>query len=159
MKQIKGYPNYIIEVTGHIWSYNRDKYLKHQPHYLGYLQVGLLKNGKRKTFKVHRLLAEHFIPNPNNYKYINHKDGNKSNNDIGNLEWCTHSQNIQHAYDIGLLVAAKGENHSNSKLTESEVKEIRLMTGYFLQKDIAEVYGVSSTQVRNIQNNKQWRHI
>lgn len=56
-----------------------------------------------KFVKVHQLVAKAFIPNPNNYPFINHKDGDKSNNCANNLEWCTPSQNVQHAYDTGLI--------------------------------------------------------
>ena len=59
----------------------------------GYLSVGLSKDGKTKTHTVHRIVAKAFIPNPNNYGYVNHKDENKSNNSVDNLEWCTKSYN------------------------------------------------------------------
>ena len=61
-----------------------------------------LGQGKYKTFVVHRLIAKQLIPNPNNYPQINHKDFNKQNNSIDNLEWCTISRNIKHAYDAGV---------------------------------------------------------
>ena len=65
----------------------------------GYPCVRLCKNGKSIIRKIHRLVALHYLPNPNNYKCVNHKDGNKQNNSINNLEWCTYSQNMKHAYD------------------------------------------------------------
>lgn len=68
----------------------------------GYRQVILVKNKKRKYASVHRLVAETFIPNPNNLPQVNHKDGNKSNNNVDNLEWCTQSENQIHAYKNGL---------------------------------------------------------
>lgn len=68
----------------------------------GYIVVNLWKNKKKKTLRVHRLVAKSFIPNPKNLKIINHIDGNRSNNSVNNLEWCTYSRNTQHAYDIGL---------------------------------------------------------
>lgn len=68
----------------------------------GYLYVGLLKNNKNKRLRVHRLVAKAFIENKDNLPCINHKDGNKQNNRVDNLEWCTYSHNNQHAYDNGL---------------------------------------------------------
>lgn len=60
-------------------------------------------DGTFKRHRVHRLVAEYFIPNPNGYKYVNHIDGDKGNNRTSNLEWCTNSQNVQHAYDNNLI--------------------------------------------------------
>lgn len=69
----------------------------------GYLYAMIqLSNGKQKNCRVHRLVAEHFLPNPDNLEEINHKDGNKDNNHVGNLEWCTRSHNVKHSYDTGL---------------------------------------------------------
>lgn len=67
-----------------------------------YYQIKLYKDTKSKILKVHRLLAQAFIPNPENKPCINHIDGDKLNNDLSNLEWCTYSENIQHAFDTGL---------------------------------------------------------
>lgn len=61
-----------------------------------------LNNGKQKNCRVHRLVAEHFLPNPDNMKEVNHKDGNKDNNRADNLEWCTRSHNVKHSFDMGL---------------------------------------------------------
>lgn len=71
----------------------------------GYLQLSLCKNGLQKSFKVHRLVANAFIPNPNNYREINHKDENKQNNCVDNLEWCTRLYNMRY-----------GNCHNNKKI-------------------------------------------
>lgn len=68
----------------------------------GYEYVTLCVNGQRKKFYVHRLVAIAFIPNPNLYEQVNHKDGNKSNNKVSNLEWCTQKENLLHAFRTGL---------------------------------------------------------
>ena len=68
----------------------------------GYLRIGLVKNSKRKSYQVHRLIALCFIDNIYNKKYVNHIDGNKQNNNADNLEWVTASENLKHAYDNNL---------------------------------------------------------
>ena len=69
----------------------------------GYRFVALTKNGESHNYLIHRLVAGAFVPNPNNYPCVNHKDGNKLNNDASNLEWCTQAQNLRHAVSIGLV--------------------------------------------------------
>lgn len=78
----------------------------------GYQLVTLCKNGKQKTPKVHRLVAIHFINNPNNKPCVNHLDGDKTNNYYLNLEWCTYSENNKHAYEYGL----KNSDHCTKKV-------------------------------------------
>ena len=102
-KDIKNYEGiYQINNFGKIKSaYKKgnncnNKILKVSYTYNGYERVGLSKNNKTKKYLVHRLVAETFIPNPNNYPCINHKDENKQNNNINNLEWCTRSYNINY---------------------------------------------------------------
>ena len=68
----------------------------------GYKKVELVRDGKRKSLKVHRLVAQAFIPKVEGKPYVNHKDGNPLNNSVDNLEWCTQAENVQHAYDMGL---------------------------------------------------------
>ncbi len=84
------------------WKLNEPKILKQKDNGKGYKYVILSVDGVRYNRYVHRLVASTFIPNPNNYKEINHKDGYKVNNNVDNLEWCNHSQNGQHAYANGL---------------------------------------------------------
>lgn len=69
----------------------------------GYERVNLWLNGKSKKFSIHKLMAIKYLDNPNNYKCVNHKDGNKLNNRIENLEWCTNSENMIHAYKNNLI--------------------------------------------------------
>lgn len=84
--------------------------LKSWHNYKGYIKVALCKNGISHEKFVHRLVAEAFIDNPNNLPQVNHIDGDKSNNDFYNLEWCTCKENIRHSYDNNLINAEKRAN-------------------------------------------------
>ena len=89
MKDIKNYEGlYAVTSCGKVWSYKRKKFLVPKHSVKGYLFVSLWKDGVFKTKLIHRLVAEAYIPNPNNMPQINHRDENKENNCLQNLEWC-----------------------------------------------------------------------
>ena len=98
---IKGYENYQISTYGRVKNKKSSVILKTPTDNLGYLVVNFSKNGKVTQHKVHRLVAEAFIPNPLGLSIINHKDLNKSNPHVDNLEWCTHRYNTRHAIENG----------------------------------------------------------
>ena len=101
LKNIKDYEGlYAITIDGNVWSYKRKKFLKHKSTKNGYRQVNLCKEGKKKTYYIHRLVAEVFIPNPDNLPQVNHKDEDKSNNCVSNLEWCDAKYNINYGTRI-----------------------------------------------------------
>lgn len=83
-------------------SWESNKFLKVKEGTNIYLYVDLSKDNKVKRYLVHRLVAENFINNPNNCNEVNHKDGNKQNNNVDNLEWCTRNENLKHSLDTGL---------------------------------------------------------
>lgn len=105
-KPIEGFPSYLISNKGRVWSLNRAEkwtacYRTRKGRFLvprlgkqGYLYVGLCKDGKVYTKKIHRLVAENFIPNSHGYTTVNHKDEDRTNNDVTNLEWCTTAYNV-----------------------------------------------------------------
>ena len=91
----------------------------------GYKTIGLTYGGVARYFKVHRLVAFAFIPNPLNKPFINHKDGDKSNNRVGNLEWVTSRENNAHAEAMGLMNHISGEKHPKSVLSDKEIAIVR----------------------------------
>ena len=131
----------------------------------GYRCVALQdsQNGRRENCKVHRLVAEAFIPNPENKPCVNHMDGIKENNHLSNLEWVTIAENIRHASKIGLLkgaLDARGTKNSQAKLSESDIRKIRqLKREGMLHKEIADIFNVSRTCITNIVNRKLWSHV
>ena len=131
----------------------------------GYCYVGLRKNGTKATFALHQLVAQVFIPNPDNKRTVNHIDGNKLNNSVTNLEWSTYSENLEHAYKTGLRRAVKsGEvacKNYRRKLTEQQVKEIkRLIAAKSLTlKQIANQYDVGRSTIGSIKSGRSWSYI
>lgn len=99
--KVRGYPKYSVNQRGQVLSSRSNKVLKTDDNHKGRLMVRLYNSDGSKVFQVHRLVAQAFIPNPRNLKYVNHKDSNLKNNNVSNLEWCTSSYNMVHAYDSG----------------------------------------------------------
>lgn len=98
VKDINGYEGlYSINEDGGIWSYRKQKFLTPRPDKDGYLRVGLTKDKKQRTFFIHRLLAEAFIPNPDNLPLVNHKNEIKTDNRLENLEWATQWYNLEYS--------------------------------------------------------------
>lgn len=94
MKDIKGYEGrYAITSCGKVWSYSLNRFFDFDKDWKSYVRVSLFKDGKSKHFQVHRLVAQAYIPNPDNLPCVNHKDENKLNNCVNNLEWCTVAYN------------------------------------------------------------------
>jgi hypothetical protein len=123
----------------------------------GYQCISLYKKYHRLPVKVHRLVAEAFIPNTENKSQVNHKDGNKTNNHYSNLEWVTPSENISHAYKNGLKT--KQHLYGRAKLTIESVNEIRSLSNKMNRKHFAEKYGVSVASIKLIEQNKTWNHV
>ena len=174
-KDIKGYEGlYQVSNLGRVRSIDRRDRLGR--HFKGrvlsqckqrgnYLYVQLQKNGKSKPSKIHRLVAQAFIPNPENKATVNHKYCNKGNNVVENLEWCTNLENITHAKIHGLLKGRSNPNETNgrAKLTETQILEIRRTfvkgSREFGTVALGKKYGVSSTQISRIAANDSWRVI
>ena len=135
------------------------KIIKVQDDGRGYSQVRLYdKNRKGKTIKVHKLVATNFINNPKKYKEVNHKNGVKDDNSVGNLEWTTRKRNIAHAIS-NKLINNSGQDNSLAKLTNDDARVIRELysTGEYTQLELGEIYEVDRSQISLIVNNKAYR--
>lgn len=122
-----------------------------------YMQIELYQDSKGKTFHVHRLVAETFIPNPDNLPEVNHRDGQKYNNHVSNLEWVTHAQNMRHAVDTGLQVVIHGEDHKKAVLTNADAAYIRENPDGLTGVELAEKFGVMPAIISNIQIGRSYK--
>lgn len=137
--------NYLINTKGEIYSLYTNKFLKPTKNKRNYLYVTLKGN---KKFKLHRLVALVFIPNENNLPEINHKDGNKQNNCVENLEWCTNEYNKKHASKLGLLKCKESVKLQFSRSDVTKEECIKLYKLYSMEK-IAKILNCSTTTVYN----------
>lgn len=163
-RPVVGHCNYLVSNFGRIYSLRRRRskggFLKIQTNLKGYKHVGLTKEGREITATVHRIVCMAFLENPDNLPAINHKDGKKANNFVSNLEWCTNSENLQHALEAGLRIPPKNEKHWNAKLSNEDVINIkkRLANGeraYMILKG----YNVSYQCILDIKNRRRWANI
>lgn len=125
----------------------------------GYCHVTIYINKKAKRMRVHRLVAEAFIPNPDNKPYVNHKDGIRSNNKIDNLEWTTPSENTQHAVDTGLFLPTREKSIIQYSLNGEKLNEFKsIMEAGRLTNSIPEKIVLCCQLKRKTHNNYQWRY-
>ena len=104
MKDVKGYEGlYAVTSCGKVWSYKRQKFLEPQLNENGYWRVCLYKDRKEKKYMIHRLVAEAYIPNPNNLPQVDHIDENKTHNYINNLQWITNRDNCRKSHNKTIL--------------------------------------------------------
>lgn len=123
----------------------------------GYRVVTLFRPGFSRVYKVHRLVAEAFLPNPESKRTVNHIDGNKLNNHVSNLEWATDLENIRHAFANKLIVTCVGEKQSATKLKSKEVLEI--YQSNLPRRVLCKIYNISYTAICSIKNGVTWSHI
>ena len=164
-KDISGYEGlYQISNYGKIKSLSRfqsatERILKSEINKCGYVRIRLSYKNVSKKYQVHRIVALTFIPNPENKPCVNHINGIKSDNRAKNLEWCTNSENMKHAFKNGLQ-SLDGEKNNMSKLTESNVIEIKnLLSNGIFHKDIALLYNVSRRCITDINKGLTWKNI
>lgn len=156
-KDIDGFDGYLISNYGRVKSFKyKVKILKPQLS-TGYLRVNLWIVGKQKHFSVHVLVAQTFIPNPEDKPQINHKDGCKLNNHVSNLEWATASENCQHAYDKGL--AKSGTRSHNAKIKDdADILYIRDNPDNLTQEKLIKKFGVNRAVINTIQRGKTYKN-
>jgi hypothetical protein len=154
------HPDYLIGSGGTVLSLKGDEVTALQPSQdrWGYPGVNLYMGGGVKRFKIHRLVATHFIRRPSDAPMeVNHIDGNKTNNCVDNLEWVTRSENMEHAYENGLKDQS-GESGPTSKLISEEVEEIRRRYECedIAQSKLAAEYGVNQSQISRLVRRETW---
>lgn len=162
-KPVVGYEDYFsISSEGDVYSHRTDRILKQTIHKNGYYLLSTYLNGRKSKsvcFRVHRLVAQAFIPNPENKPHVNHLDGNKLNNAVDNLEWCTPQENVRHAYDTGLIsTPLKGVDNPLCKLTTEDLEYIKKVYKPHCRKygsrALARKFSISHSQIlRHIEYN------
>ena len=159
-KDIKGYEGrYQVSSSGQVKGPR--KILKPFVSRFGYAEVNLHKQGKAKIALVHRLVAQAFLLNSKGSPCVNHLDGDKGNNCVDNLEWCTHQENTNHAILTGLR-DTRGENNGYAKLTKFQVGRLRLLKSIFpriKQKDLGKLFSVNQGHTGKILRRDLWSHI
>lgn len=164
MKQINidGFEGYFVNEDGKVFSNKQGKVreISQSVQRKYYASSFWLEDGTQKHIYVHRLVALTFIDNPENKPFVNHKDGNKLNNHVSNLEWVTRQENVDHAMENNLVPAMVGVNNGRAILTEDQVRDIysKLLNGE-KSIDLAREFSVEKTTIGNIKRRKEWKHI
>ncbi len=134
------------------------RFLKQESCKNGYKRVTLCDQGKTKRFLVHRLVAMVYLPNPDNLPQVNHKDGNKCNNSVENLEWVSAKDNNLHSINVLNRNTAKGEDRPEAKLTEAAVRDIRERVDVNMTH-LAREFGVSRSAMQDVVHRRTWKHV
>lgn len=154
---------FMITDFGRLFSINGRwkgiRLLKHAVDGPGYYNTTLRMKPKYRSVRIHQLVGEHFVDNPDNKPQLNHKDGNKLNNHYLNLEWCTIAENIEHAVRTGLL-DVKGEKHHHAKLRDADIPLIfEMRNKEITMKDIGNHFGVCRRTIGDVLNRRLWCHV
>lgn len=166
-RDVVGYEEYFsVSSEGKVYSKRTNKILKLTLSKSGYNCFATRlegRDGKCIFLRAHRLVAEAFIPNPENKPFVNHKNANKTDNRVENLEWVTAQENSIHARDMGLLSPLRGESSPTSKLKEADVLYIRenfkARCREFGARALGKKFGVDKTTIMSVVERKTWSHI
>jgi hypothetical protein len=164
-KTIKDHPNYEVCIDGRIRKkhvlltyrtgvqrLHKQKMLKPDSSKMDYCRVTFSQGNKQKRLSVHRIVAEHFLERIHGKDFVNHKDGNRMNNHVDNLEWCTCSENELHSYRV------LGKVNPIRKLTNKQAAEIKLKKNTITAMATGAQYNVSKTTILNIWNDVYYRN-
>ena len=167
--QIKGFSDYYVTDCGDVYSRRSNKYnnpngrIKKMTNTInmhGYAKVELFNNNKRYYKQIHRLVAETFIPNPDNKTQVNHKNGIKTDNRVENLEWCTQSENVKHTYDIlhrkpsKAMLGKFGQLHPNSKIV-LQIKDGIIINKFYGTREAQRNTKINRTDISQCCNGKR----
>lgn len=126
----------------------------------GYLYVALIvSRDVRRNYSVARLVASAFIENPEGLEQVNHIDGVKTNNCVENLEWCSRSYNMQHAFRNGLAKGRIGAQNCKAKLSEEQAIKIKYLASTRTDRALAGMFGVSIDVIYNLRTGRTWKHL
>lgn len=163
--------NYKIDAIGNVYG-SSGNILKPAKDHKGYLRVAIMLNGKLTSKRVHRLVSDAFISNPENKPCVNHINGIKTDNRVENLEWCTYKENTRHAIENNLfyfntseqsknITPKRGSLNGNALLTEKDVIVIRqkYKPRIYTRKMLSLEYRVKESCIKDIVNRKSWKHI
>jgi hypothetical protein len=150
--------NYIVYSDGRVWSKHLKRFKKCGINKSGYYFTVLNRRATdRINTTIHRLIAQTFIPNPNNLSAVHHRNNSKLDNRVENLEWISPVDNSKKAKEDGLY--PKGENSSCVKLTEEQAKKIKYEHKDLTIRKIGKLYKVHHSQVISIRSGKSWKHV
>lgn len=151
--------NYITKETGEIISKYTGKSLAQHVDKKGYHRVKFKHADGGITHLVHRVIALKFIPNPDNLPQVNHKDGDKSNNCVENLEWVTGKRNVEHSKETGLI--PRGNKRPNAKLTDNQVRVMRFLRegNTFTYYELGFMFDISYQSAHRVCTRQTYSHI
>jgi hypothetical protein len=165
---IPGYEDYAVSASGRVWSlkFGKVRELKQGKHNAGYWLVVLSENKEKRGFAVHYLVMLAWVGDcPEGYE-VNHKNRNRGDNYLDNLEYVTHAENMAYSRELGAWDGLIGERAANAKLTEQDVKDIRAMyaAGGWTYKSLAEVFStpdktLSLEAIFAIVSRRTWKHL
>lgn len=155
MKDIEGYEGlYAVTSCGKVWSYRSKKFLKPRPTHQGYLRVCLYKKGERQDFYIHRLVAETYLENPNNYDEVSHLDETRTNNCVNNLAWVSKKENCNmplHKERISKALAGKVKNN---KPINQYTLDGEFISTYNSATEASKATGIDNSSIGKAANGK-----